>query len=300
MRHHHRFVLHLTTLGLTLAAVGLAASCQHSQTTAGTAGAQAGGHAMSDNLIPAKVEGETGSAAGQAVPGVTGRQELAASAKALTVEISNGTVDIRAAAADGQASASWEIVKAGGAPAAPANTLQLQVDQQADGQLRIHDKYTGDKLASPPTVHLTITLPATVPVNASLGNGKLSIDSNAKLSAAVGNGTLLLAGSYPATDASVGNGDIKGEVQLGAGEHQLNVGNGAVELGLRPGSSFSFDADTGIGEVQLSGVPGKIERNMLSQTARGVLGTGDGKLEISIGNGSVKLRSAGAAANGSV
>ena len=231
-----------------------------------------------------------------AVAGLTGTHDLTAAVNALDLSIDNGTVDIKAAGPDAKPQAVWEITANGGPNAAPADTLQLYIDQQPSGKLKIYDKYTGSKLASNPQIHLTLTLPATVPVDASLGNGKLNIDSNAKLSASLGNGTLTLAGSYPASDVSVGNGTLKGDVLLSAGKHDLSVGNGTIDLGLRSGSDLVYSADSGMGTITLGGLPGKVEHALVTQSASGKLGSGAGKLDISIGHGSVKLHDASGAA----
>jgi DUF4097 and DUF4098 domain-containing protein YvlB len=137
---------------------------------------------------------------------------------------------------------------------------------------------------------------ASVPVEAGLGNGDLSIDTNSKLNATVGNGQLILAGVLPESEASVGNGKVRGDVQLNQGTHEITVGNGSVELALRSGTSLSYEAGTSMGNITLTDLPGKVEQAMMSKTASGSIGDGSATLDISVGNGGIKLSSTSAPA----
>jgi hypothetical protein len=214
----------------------------------------------------------------------------------LKLEIANGDVTIKPSA-DARASLDWTVKAGNGANAAAADTLQVSAELSG-GKLVIHDDYSGGKHLQRPGVSLTVNLPASAVIDAALGNGDLRIDSNAKLAASLGNGTLTLAGHCPAAEASVGNGTLKTDWLIGGGEYDLSVGNGSIELGVEDGSSYKFDATTGMGAIDLNGMPGQLSKTLTSQSANGTLGAGEGNLSLSVGLGDIRFNGAGARAQG--
>jgi hypothetical protein len=235
----------------------------------------------------------SGVVTGNLAPGPAGQLAFD-NVTALDLEIGNGDVTIKPTT-DARASLDWTVKPSQGANAAAADTLQILTELRG-GRLVIHEKYQGAKGLQRPSVNLMLSLPASASIEAALGNGDLHIDSNAKLTASLGNGTLVLAGNCPAAEASVGNGKLQTDWLLGGGAYDLSVGNGAIELGMQDGSSFKFDATTGMGGIDLNGLPGQLSKTFTSQSATGTLGSGEGSLSLSVGVGDISFKGAVAVA----
>lgn len=306
----------MISIGLCLLGLCLLAACpakqsgeqpagQPGELPAGAAnggGADAAGKNSTDTAAAGGQEGEMATEQGAAgAPlienefttsgdGVLHSQRVLAEAQSLKLDINNGEVVIVPLAAGSAPEAVWTIAPAKGVKPAPVDSLKL-VFSESGGALSLKDDYSGPQLAQRPQLKLTLSLPIDSAVDASLGNGALSIESNGKLQARVGNGSLTLKGESPDSMAEVGNGSIKADMLVLLGQHKLKVGNGGIKLKLDSASSVNYSASTNIGTISLGGLPGSVSKEMMNQSASGSLGSGAAKLEIEVGNGGVSLSS---------
>lgn len=68
-----------------------------------------------------------------------------------------------------------------------------------------------------------------------------------------------------------------------------SMGNGTVHLNVSEGSSFRLDSTVGIGQIDVDGVKSEREWSFLGGSVTAAIGGGNGKLDISAGNGQVEL-----------
>lgn len=224
-----------------------------------------------------------------AAPGANpiGRQQFG-SLTELDLSIENGTVRIEQAAAGSQPTARWEITPSDSPHAAPADSLSVEAREE-NGVLRFEDRYHGPLTQDRPHIELTLSVPAGIPIDATLGNGKLSIAASGPLTTNLGNGDLHLSGSFTGCEAHLGNGTLSIAAQLTGGKQHFDVGNGNLMLKLLDGSSAKYRAVTGIGVINLGGLPGKVTQNMMNQTAEGTLDAGAAQIELTVGAGGIEL-----------
>ncbi len=220
---------------------------------------------------------------------IKGQRELAA-VSTLVLKLDSADVTIVPVAEGVAPSAVWTISKAKGPNPAPQDSLSLTIDEQG-GKVTVSDKYHGAVTSIKPQLKLTLSLPAACALEASVGNGALSIDSSGTLKADMGNGSLLLRGKPASTDITVGNGSVEGQLMLLLGQHHINLGNGGVKLKLEGSSQVSYSATTSIGQINLGSLSGSVNKNMMSQQASGTLGAGTAQLIIQVGNGGITLNS---------
>jgi hypothetical protein len=141
-------------------------------------------------------------------------------------------------------------------------------------------------------VDYEITIPADWDVVLQNGNGTVCVgDLDGDVEVGNGNGNVTLDDVYGSSWIDLGNGIVDALVFLpDGGEMVYAVGNGMIKVALQPDPSAEFSATVGNGPIVLSGLT-------LHQTSsgpgflKGILGDGHGLIDLSVGNGSVEVRS---------
>jgi hypothetical protein len=219
----------------------------------------------------------------------TGETMLSSVVSSCQVELDHGSVDFKVADS-GPGRVSWEVKERAGAE---AQHLELQV-HAAEGVLEIEDVWHGKRRAKRPDLRVTVWLPVTTDLAVVLGNGDLATALDGRLNAALGNGGVALTGAHSALEVSVGNGQVQGTARLNQGENSVHLGNGAVDLQLLPGSDAKLQVNTGLGEVQATGLPGKVQKHdWAGGSYNGQVGAGTARLIVEVGHGDVQLSNAG-------
>lgn len=142
------------------------------------------------------------------------------------------------------------------------------------------------------TVDYEITIPADWDVVVTNGNGTVCVGAlDGDVDVQNGNGNVTLDDVFGSSWIDLGNGIVNALVWLpDGGEMIYSVGNGILKVALQPDPSAEFSATVGNGPIVVSGLT-------LHQTSsgpgflRGVLGDGQGLIDLSVGNGSVEVRS---------
>ena len=140
-------------------------------------------------------------------------------------------------------------------------------------------------------VDYDISVPAHLAASVTNGNGTVLIDGLvADVDVTNGNGKVELVDVEGSHWVSLGNGELSAWAHLPAGGKIVHsVGNGSVFLSVQPQVSASFGARVGNGTITLTGldlhqvVSGERE-------LKGVLGSGDGLIDLSAGNGQIRVQ----------
>jgi hypothetical protein len=163
----------------------------------------------------------------------------------------------------------------------------------------------------PARARLLVSLPAGVRIDASSGNGEVTVENaGAEVVASSGNGPVRVDGAGGPVQASSGNGNI--DVSTAAGPVTASTGNGRIEarmLALRDDGDMQFSTGNGSvtvwlpddfgGDVSVSGQRGfdtdfpiEVRSGDFHSRISGRIGRGGRRVDISTGNGSVSLRRA--------
>ncbi|MDH5306026.1 MAG: DUF4097 family beta strand repeat-containing protein, partial [Myxococcales bacterium] len=86
------------------------------------------------------------------------------------------------------------------------------------------------------------------------------------------------------------NGDITASVTLpSAGQIDIGLANGTIDLGIPQATSAQFSATVGIGSITLTNLT--LSNDTATPGSRsGTLGGGDGTIELDVGNGTIAVR----------
>ena len=181
----------------------------------------------------------------------------------------------------------------------------------------------------PPSTRLTILLPKGVRLDATTGNGAMSVDrasndvelhtgnGDVRLSMTAGtvdvtsgNGDLDIDGATGPVRATTGNGrvyvttgagpvnvrtgngaiDVRMKTITGTGDMTFSTGNGSVTVALPENFAGEIDASTGRGDFR-SDFEIRVLGRLNPRRVRGTIGNGSGRLiRMSSGNGSLELR----------
>jgi hypothetical protein len=163
----------------------------------------------------------------------------------------------------------------------------------------------------PARARLIVSLPRGVRIDASSGNGEVTVESaGADVVASSGNGDVHVAGAGGPVKASSGNGDI--DVSTAAGPVTASTGNGRIEarmLALRDDGDMHFSTGNGSvtvwlpndfgADVSVSGQDGfdtdfpiEVRSGNYRSRISGRIGRGGRRVVVSTGNGRVSLRRA--------
>ncbi|AHG93316.1 protein of unknown function DUF4098 (plasmid) [Gemmatirosa kalamazoonensis] len=160
----------------------------------------------------------------------------------------------------------------------------------------------------PTRARLLVSLPAGVRIDASSGNGEVTVENvRADVVASSGNGRVRVADATGPVEASSGNGDI--DVSTATGPVTASTGNGRIEarmLALRDGDMHFSTGNGSVvlwlpddfgGDVSVSGQRGfdtdfpiEVRSGNFNSRISGRIGHGSRRVDISTGNGSVSLR----------
>lgn len=130
-------------------------------------------------------------------------------------------------------------------------------------------------------------------VDVSTGNGELEIDgATGRVRATTGNGRVYVLTSTGPVTARTGNGEIDVRMKALASDADMSftTGNGAVMVALPASFTGEIDASTGRGEFR-SDFPIQITGRVNPRHVRGTIGSGGrARVRMSSGNGSLELR----------
>lgn len=132
-------------------------------------------------------------------------------------------------------------------------------------------------------------------VRATSGNGAVRVDAaRGPVNATSGNGRVSVSTAVGPVEASTGNGaiDVSMASLRGSDDLEFSSGNGSITLTLPRDFSAELDASTGNGGVD-SEFPMRVQGRMSPQRVRATIGDGGRRLQVSTGNGTIRLRRAG-------
>jgi hypothetical protein len=183
----------------------------------------------------------------------------------------------------------------------------------------------------PPSLNVTIRVPAGVRLAVHSGNGDIAVTgAHAELIARSGNGRVRVAGTAGEVDAASGNGEVtvdnvRGPVSANSGNGDVRVttvmgpvsarsgngdlivrmtelrvaddmdfttGNGRIEVTVPEGFNADIDASTGNGGIRTD-FPIQVSGRISKTRMRGTIGQGGRRLRLVTGNGEIELRRVG-------
>jgi hypothetical protein len=183
----------------------------------------------------------------------------------------------------------------------------------------------------PPSLNVTIRVPAGVRLAVVSGNGDVSVTgAHAELVARSGNGRVRVTGTAGEVEAASGNGEVtvdnvQGPVSANSGNGDVRVstvqgpvsarsgngdliirmselrmaddmefttGNGRIELTVPAGFNADIDASTGNGGIRTD-FPIQVSGRVSKTRLRGTIGQGGRRLRLVSGNGEIELRRVG-------
>lgn len=175
---------------------------------------------------------------------------------------------------------------------AQAHLADLQVSAQAgpvDFEIKTHQP--SQTQGRTYIVDYEIAVPSHLTPTVSHGNGTIRLDGiHADLRVTSGNGDVDLVDVSGSSWVSLGNGEIAAWTHLPLGGQIVHsVGNGSIFLSVQPQVSASFGAKVGNGTISIVG----LDMQQVVSTQRqlsGLLGSGQGSIELSAGNGVIKVQ----------
>jgi hypothetical protein len=201
-------------------------------------------------------------------------------------------------------------VEVWGVPGATEVTIdavrRVKSDSQADANLHLDDlqvavtkgpgevkvqtvqpDHTGGRTY---IVDYEITVPDGLFVRVTNGNGAVRIEgTDGDVQVENGNGDVTLVDVVGNSWIALGNGQLSTDTFLpDEGEIIYAVGNGTILLAVQPQVSADFEAKVGNGSISLTG----LDLQQVVTTPRhlqGKLGTGTGRIDLSLGNGTVQV-----------
>jgi len=135
------------------------------------------------------------------------------------------------------------------------------------------DRYsrTGNWRRNRPSARFTVLIPAAVLVNATTGNGDISISgAGSEARATTGNGSLFVSGTTGSVRVSTGNGRVT--VEGARGSVKASTGNGDVRVSTSDGP---IDASSGSGDIDVT-----MER--MERSAEMLFATGSGRIVVAL------------------
>lgn len=180
----------------------------------------------------------------------------------------------------------------------------------------------------PPSLNVTIRVPAGVRLAVHSGNGDLSVTgAHAELIARSGNGRVRVSGTAGEVDAASGNGEVtvenvRGPVNANSGNGDVRVntvqgpvsahsgngdllvrmtelkiaddmefttGNGRIEVTVPAEFNANVDASTGNGGI-MTDFPIQVSGRISKTRMRGTIGQGGRRLRLVTGNGEIEIR----------
>jgi hypothetical protein len=201
-------------------------------------------------------------------------------------------------------------------------------DECSDDGLRSDRRRNWSRNFRPPTLNVTIKVPAGVRLAVHSGNGDVSVTgAHAELIARSGNGRVRVTGTAGEVDAASGNGEVtvesvRGPVRANSGNGDVRVttvqgpvsatsgngdllvrmtelraasdmefttGNGRIEVTVPAEFNADIDASTGNGGIRTD-FPIQVSGRMSKTRLRGTIGQGGRRLRLVTGNGEIEIR----------
>ncbi|HZI29204.1 MAG TPA: DUF4097 family beta strand repeat-containing protein [Gemmatimonadaceae bacterium] len=201
-------------------------------------------------------------------------------------------------------------------------------DECTDDGLRSDRRRNWSRNFRPPTLNVTIKVPAGVRLAVHSGNGDVSVTgAHAELIARSGNGRVRVTGTAGEVDAASGNGEVtvesvRGPVRANSGNGDVRVttvqgpvsatsgngdllvrmtelraasdmefttGNGRIEVTVPAEFNADIDASTGNGGIRTD-FPIQVSGRMSKTRLRGTIGQGGRRLRLVTGNGEIEIR----------
>ena len=226
------------------------------------------------------------------VTGVTSRTLGVQGQTALRIEGLNGTIEILGAAGAEEVSVyAVKRVRSHSRADAQEHLGLLQVSVGANpGEFVVRTIQPDHSNGRDYQVDYQITVPREFEVNADNANGSVQVEYiRADVRVQNLNGNVILRDQHGSSWVTVANGQIDAQVRLpDGGELDHSVGNGWLKLTVQPQVSAGFVARVGNGTITMSGLE---LTNAVSglRVLRGVLGSGAGSIDLSVGNGWVRV-----------
>ncbi len=140
-------------------------------------------------------------------------------------------------------------------------------------------------------VDYEISVPDHFMIRITNGNGTVTVDgSEADVHVGNGNGDVVLEDVVGSAWVSVANGSVATRIAVPLGGEVIHsVGNGSIDLVVQPTISATLSAKVGNGTISLVGLDldGSTEG---SHWLEGTLGAGDGVVDLSVGNGWIRVK----------
>jgi hypothetical protein len=201
-------------------------------------------------------------------------------------------------------------------------------DECSDDGLRSDRRRNWSRNFRPPTLNVTIKVPAGVRLAVHSGNGDVSVTgAHAELIARSGNGRVRVTGTAGEVDAASGNGEVtvesvRGPVRANSGNGDVRVttvqgpvsatsgngdllvrmtelraasdmefttGNGRIEVTVPAEFNADIDASTGNGGIRTD-FPIQVSGRISKTRLRGTIGQGGRRLRLVTGNGEIEIR----------
>lgn len=206
-----------------------------------------------------------------------------------------------------------------------------QDDECSDTGLRSDRRRNWSRNFRPPSLNVTIRVPAGVRLAVHSGNGDIGVTgAHAELVARSGNGRVRVSGTAGEVDAASGNGavtveSVRGPVRANSGNGDVRVttvqgpvsaasgngdliirmtelrmaddmefttGNGRIEVTVPAEFNANVDASTGNGGI-LTDFPIQVTGRISKTRMRGTIGQGGRRLRLVTGNGEIEIRRGG-------
>lgn len=201
-------------------------------------------------------------------------------------------------------------------------------DECTDDGLRSERRWNWSRNFRPPSLNVTIRVPAGVRLRVHSGNGDVGVTgAHAELIARSGNGRVRVAGTAGEVEATSGNGEVtvenvRGPVTANSGNGDVRVttvqgpvsarsgngdllvrmtqvradadmefttGNGRIEITVPADFNADVDASTGNGGIRTD-FPIQVSGRITRTRLRGTIGQGGRRLRLVTGNGEIELR----------
>jgi hypothetical protein len=201
-------------------------------------------------------------------------------------------------------------------------------DECTDDGLRSDRRWNWSRNFRPPSLNVTIRVPAGVRLRIHSGNGDVGVTgAHAELIARSGNGRVRVSGTAGEVEATSGNGEVtvenvRGPVTANSGNGDVRVttvqgpvsarsgngdllvrmtqvradadmefttGNGRIEVTVPADFNADIDASTGNGGIRTD-FPIQVSGRISKTRLRGTIGQGGRRLRLVTGNGEIELR----------
>lgn len=201
-------------------------------------------------------------------------------------------------------------------------------DECTDDGLRSERRWNWSRNFRPPSLNVTIRVPAGVRLRVHSGNGDVGVTgAHAELIARSGNGRVRVSGTAGEVEAASGNGEVtvenvRGPVSASTGNGDVRVstvqgpvsarsgngdllvrmtqvradadmefttGNGRIEVTVPAEFNADIDASTGNGGIRTD-FPIQVSGRITRTRLRGTIGQGGRRLRLVTGNGEIELR----------